>query len=140
MEGIKMALETLKGVESINGVDIVVMDDLREKFPEKFNESGSMDYEWFEKDIRPNKFIYVRNDKNSLSFTIQNGPIKEVGLNGCQVTDVVAVAKHIIEQLQKKFPCRENAMTITKLDEALMWQNKRTADREARNVEGTSNK
>ena len=135
-----MALETLKGVESINGVDIVVMDDLREKFPEKFNESGSMDYEWFEKDIRPNKFIYVRNDKNSLSFTIQNGPIKEVGLNGCQVTDVVAVAKHIIEQLQKKFPCRENAMTITKLDEALMWQNKRTADREARNVEGTSNK
>ena len=133
-----MALETLKGVESVRGVDVVVMDDLREKYPDKFEESGQMNWEWFEKEIRPNKFIYVRNDKNSLSFTIQNGPIKEVGLNGCQVVDVIAVAKKIIEELQAKFPCRENAMTITKLDEALMWQDKRTADREARNVEGKS--
>lgn len=27
-------------------------------------------------------------------------------------------------------------MTITKLDEAIMWQDKRNADREARGVEG----
>ncbi len=133
-----MALETLKNLTKVNGHNIVIMDDLREKFPEKFNESGSMDYKWFEKEIRPTNFIYVRNDVNSLSFTIQNGPIKEVALNGCQVTDVIAVAKHIIEQLNKSFPCRENAMTITKLDEALMWQDKRTKDREARNVEGLS--
>jgi len=133
-----MALETLNGLKKINGETIVVMDDLREQFPEKFNESGSMDYKWFEKDVRPHNFIYVRNDVNSLSFTIQKGPIKEVGKNGCQVVDVIAVAKHIIEQLNAKFPCRENAMTITKLDEALMWQEKRTKDREARQVEGTS--
>ena len=44
----------------------------------------------------------------------------------------------MIEELNKKFPCRENAVTITKLDEALMWQEKRTKDREARKVEGTS--
>ena len=131
-----MALETMKGLKSINGENIVVMDELREKFPEKFNESGSMDYKWFESEIRPSNFIYVRNDVNSLSFTIQNGPIKENGKNGCQVVDVIAVAKHIIEQLNSKFPCRENAMTITKLDEALMWQEKRTKDRESRNVEG----
>lgn len=112
------------------------MDELREQFPEKFNESGSMDYKWFEKDIRPHNFIYVRHDVNSLSFTIQNGPIKEAGKNGCQVTDIIAVAKHIFEELNKKFPCRENAMTITHLDEALLWQMKRTMDREARNVEG----
>lgn len=133
-----MALETLKGLKKINGETIVVMDELREQFPEKFNESGSMDYKWFEKDVRPHNFIYVRNDVNSLSFTIQNGPIKEVGKNGCQVVDVIAVAKHILEQLNAKFPCRENAMTITHLDEALMWQEKRTKDREARNVEGLS--
>ena len=30
----------------------------------------------------------------------------------------------------------ENAITITKLEEALMWQNKRTLDREKRGVEG----
>lgn len=131
-----MCLETMKGIKEINGEKVVVMDELREEFPEKFNESGSMDYKWFEKDIRPHNFIYVRHDVNSLSFTLQNGPVKEVGKNGCQVTDVIAVAKHIIEELNKKFPCRENAMTITKLDEALMWQKKRTDDREARKVEG----
>ncbi len=38
--------------------------------------------------------------------------------------------------LQAKFPCRENAIAITKLDEALLWLNKRTADRIKRNVEG----
>ena len=97
-----------------------------------------MDHKWFEETIRPNSFIYVRNDKNSLSFTLQNGPIKEVGVNGCQVVDVIETAKHIIEELNKKFPCRENAMTITKLDEALMWQEKRTKDRERRGVEGLS--
>ena len=133
-----MALETLKGVTRINGEQIIVMDELREKHPERFTETGAMDHKWFEETIRPNAFIYVRNDKNSLSFTIQNGPIKEAGKNGCQVVDVIAVAKHIIEQLNAKFPCRENAMTITKLDEALMWQEKRTRDREARNVEGMS--
>jgi len=133
-----MALETLKDVKKIGKFDLVVMDELREKFPEKFNESGAMDYKWFEKDIRPNNFIYVRHDVNSLSFTIQNGPVKENGVNGCQVNEVIEAAKIIIEGLNKSFPCRENAMVITKLDEALMWLDKRTKDREARGVEGKS--
>ena len=38
--------------------------------------------------------------------------------------------------LQSKFPCRENALVITKLEESLMWLNKRTQDRMKRNVEG----
>jgi len=29
---------------------------------------------------------------------------------------------------ESKFKCRENSMAITKLDEALMWLNKRTVD------------
>lgn len=38
--------------------------------------------------------------------------------------------------LNAKFPCRENALAITKLEETLMWLEKRTADRQARGVEG----
>lgn len=38
--------------------------------------------------------------------------------------------------LQGKFPCRENAIVITKLQESLMWLEKRTSDRKKRNVEG----
>jgi arginine/lysine/ornithine decarboxylase len=134
----KMALETLKDIKEIDGFKVIVMDELKEQHPEKFNESGSMDYKWFEKDIRPNNFIYVRNDKNSLSFTIQDGPIKENGINGCQLQTIIEAVKIIIEGLNKKFPCRENAMVITKLDEAMMWSKKRTDDREKRKVEGLS--
>jgi len=131
-----MALETLKGISEINGEKVIIMDELREQFPERFTETGAMDHKWFEETILPHAFIYVRHDKNSVSFTIQNGPIKEVGKNGCQLTDMIAVAKHMLQRPQDKFPCRENAMTITKLDEALMWQEKRTQDRETRGVEG----
>jgi hypothetical protein len=133
-----MALETLKGVKQINGENIVDMVALKEEHPDMFRPDGSMHYHLFEERIRPHNFIYVRHDVNSLAFTIQNGPIKEVGKNGCQVEDVMAVAKHIVEELNKKFPCRENSMVITKLDEAIMWSKKRTADRQARNVEGQS--
>lgn len=38
--------------------------------------------------------------------------------------------------LQNAFPCRENAIAITHLETALLWLNKRTADRVKRNVEG----
>lgn len=133
-----MALNTLKGVKEIGGFPLVVMDNLREKFPEKFNASGSMDYVWFEKDIRPHHFVYVRNDVNSLSFTLQNGPIKEVGVNGCQVDTIIAAAKQILVGLNDQFPCRENSLAVTKLDEALHWLEHRKKARESRGVEGTS--
>ena len=133
-----MALETLKGITEIGGFGVVVMDELREKYPEKFNASGAMDYGWFEADIRPKNFIYVRNDKNSISFTIQNGPIKENGVNGCQVDTIIEAAKVILEGLDKSFPCYENSWAIGKLNEVLNCLKERKEDREKRGVEGTS--
>jgi hypothetical protein len=131
-----MALETLKGINQIDGFSVVVMDELRNKFPEKFNASGGMDYNWFETEIRPKNFIYVRHDVNSISFTIQNGPVSENGVNGCQVDQLISAAKTIIEGLNKKFPCRENALAITKLEEAAHWLEHRKKERTARGVEG----
>lgn len=61
--------------------------------------------------------------------------------NGAFVETVISAAKQRLEYFQeasnKKFSCRENAVAITKLDEALMWLEKRTKDREERAVEGT---
>ena len=61
--------------------------------------------------------------------------------DGAFVETVIAAAKQRIEFYQYvadgKFKCRENAMAITKLDEALMWLQCRTQDRETRQVEGT---
>lgn len=133
-----MAVKTLKGVDEVGGFTLVDMDTLREKYPDRFNESGAMDWQWFERDIRPNHFVYVRHDKNSISFTLQNGPVKESGVNGCQVDTLIEAAKMIIEGLNQEFPCRENSLAITKLDEALLWLGKRKAEREKRGVEGLS--
>lgn len=72
----------------------------------------------------------------------QNGPLNRGAErkepNGAFVETVINAAKQRIEYYQEsKFKCRENAMAITKLDEALLWLNKRTLDRENRAVEGT---
>ena len=133
-----MALETLVGVKNIGGFPVVVMDELREQYPDKFNESGAMDYKWFEKDVRPHNFIYVRHDVNSLSFTIQNGPVKENGVNGCQVDTVIYAAMEILHGLNKKFPCVENERAISSLADAIKHLAERKANRESRGVEGTS--
>lgn len=124
-----MALETLKGVEEIGGFKV-----LGER-PKKA--SGEVDWALFDEQ-RKEKPIYVDHDVNMISFRIQNGPIKEVGVNGCQVDTLIWTAKTILEGLNKKFPCRENACAITKLDEAIHWLVARTKDRELRKVEGTS--
>jgi len=131
-----MGLETLKGLSKLGQYQIVHMDQLKELHPEMFDESGAMDWKIFEREIRPFSYIYARHDKHSLSFTLQTGPIKEVGVNGCQIDALILAAKTIIEGLNKKFPCRENAIVITKLDEALHWLEHRKKDREERGVEG----
>lgn len=130
-------INSLKEVKEINGKAICVMDDLREKFPEKFNESGAMDYKWFESDIRPNFNIFLRHDVDSISFNMLTSPASEGGdLNRCQWSDLVATGLEQLKYLNSKFPCRENSLVITKLEEALMWNDKRTQDRIRRNVEG----
>ncbi len=66
------------------------------------------------------------NDKGDLK-TINDGTTNE---------EVLEVLVDRMKYLQAKFPCRENAIVITKLEESLMWLEKRTADRKKRNVEG----
>lgn len=81
-------------------------------------------------------FITIEGSK--VTFQIQEGPIKEVGVNGCQIDDVIEFAKNTIEGFNKSYPCRENSVVITKLDEALLWLMKRKMDREKRGVEGVN--
>ena len=61
--------------------------------------------------------------------------------NGAFVETVIDAAKQRIEWFQSaggaRFSCRENALAITKLEEALHWLNHRTAKREAKGIEGT---
>ena len=87
-------------------------------------------------------FIEIENGKEEVGiapvvkFTIQSDPISEVGVNGCQATDMLEYVKCLFESLNEAFPCRENSLTITKIEEALHWQEARTKDRVYRMVEG----
>lgn len=69
----------------------------------------------------------------------QNGPIKEEGYNGISQEALFAVIIDRLEGFQSgKFACRENAVALTHTETALLWLAKRTMDRLARSVEGTS--
>lgn len=80
-----------------------------------------------------------------INITWQDGPLgrgsdrKEP--NGAFVESVVQAAIGRLEFYQRanigKFACRENAIALTHLETALMWLEKRTRDREERDVEGT---
>lgn len=130
-------MNTIKHLKEINGKAICVMDDLREKFPEKFNESGSMDYRWFEREIRPNFNIFVRHDVDSISFNMLTKPASEGGdLNRCQLVDLVKVGFEMLSYLNEKFPCMENEKSLEALNDFFHWQHERTENRKARNVEG----
>ena len=68
----------------------------------------------------------------------QEGPIKECGVNGVCNEDLINMVLERLEAFQNtEFKCRENAIAITKLEEALLWLRKRTMAREQRGVEGT---
>jgi hypothetical protein len=68
----------------------------------------------------------------------QEGPIKECGVNGVCNEDLIAMVICRLEHFQKsEFACRDNAVAITKLEEALLWLRKRTMGRENRGIEGT---
>ena len=68
----------------------------------------------------------------------QNGPIKEAGVNGVMNEDLIAIVIDRMRGFQSgDYSCRDNALALTKLEEALMWLRHRTDEREARGVEGT---
>jgi hypothetical protein len=92
------------------------------------------------------RFIEIENAQDEkgkapiVSFTIQSDPIGEVGVNGIQAVDMLEYVKYLFESLNDAFPCRENALTITKIEEAIHWQHARTRDRINRKVEGQNKK
>lgn len=85
---------------------------------------------------------YVRGVGIAIDW--QNGPLGRVGTdervepNGAFVEDVLAAALQRIQHYQAgDFRCRENALAITKIEEALMWLDARTRRRVAEGTEGT---
>lgn len=76
-----------------------------------------------------------------LLILFQNGPIKEAGVNGITQEALLAIVIDRLRSFQAgPFSCRENAIALTKCEEALMWLQRRTVARIKRGVEGTNQK
>ena len=78
-----------------------------------------------------------------VKIQFQNGPLQDTGNvpNGLSIESLLAVCEDRLIGFQGgQFACRENAIALTKLQEAMMWLQKRTRDRMARGVEGTLQK
>lgn len=68
----------------------------------------------------------------------QNGPINEVGANGLSNESLLAIVEDRLRGFQSgQFACRENALALTHLQEAMHWLHHRTRERVQRGVEGT---
>ena len=81
----------------------------------------------------------VRIHEPFIDIQFQAGPIKEHGVNGTTIERIISVLVTRLEGFQKgPFRCRENALAITKLEEARQWLNERTQKRQAQGVEGTN--
>lgn len=73
-----------------------------------------------------------------LYINFQNGGIAEAGINGVTHEVLIAIVLDRLHAFQKGvFACRENALAITKLEEAQHWLFHRTLERTQRGVEGT---
>ena len=71
----------------------------------------------------------------------QNGPIKEVGVNGVTQECLLAICADRLRSFQAgPFASRENAVALTHIETAQLWLQKRTRERLARGVEGTHQK
>lgn len=68
----------------------------------------------------------------------QNGAINETGFNGITNESLLEVVIDRMRGFQSgKFACRENALALTHLEEAMNWLLYRTSRRVAQGVEGT---
>lgn len=75
----------------------------------------------------------------NLYILFQNGPINEKGVNGITQEALLAIVIDRLRSFQAgPFACRENALALTKCEEALHWLQQRAIARMRRGVEGTN--
>jgi len=89
--------------------------------------------------INPPEDPAMATTTDFVRVSFQNGPVKENGVNGCHQEDLLAIVIDRLQSFQNgKWACRENALALTKIQEAMHWLNHRTQSRIKRGVEGTN--
>lgn len=122
--------ERFHGTEEDQGYYVVYKDGYCSWSPTKAFEDGYTKIE--------------AGENEYLNIQLQDGPIKEKGVNGCQIDDVITYCRDKIIEFNNRiaesgesFACAENESAIQCLDGALLHLAERTAKRTAAGVEGT---
>lgn len=90
-------------------------------------------------DATGNASRHERDEAQHAIIVFQNGPINEAGVNGVTHEALLAILIDRLRSFQAgQFACRENALALTKLEEAQHWLHHRTLARMRRGVEGTN--
>lgn len=81
----------------------------------------------------------IRQDGTTyFDLKFQDGPIGEVGTNGITHEALLAVLIDRLQSFQRgEYACRENAIALTHLEDAMHWLQHRTRARVSRGIEGT---
>jgi hypothetical protein len=78
---------------------------------------------------------------NPFDVRFQDGAVAESGVNGATHEALLAIVEDRLKSFQAgPYACRENAIALTKIQEAMHWLHHRTRERLARGVEGTHQK
>lgn len=126
MKELEMALLTAKYTQ------VWVEDEFNFGAPHLFKVERSSEFAWPEDET-------TAGSNNLATIHFQEGPVLECGVNGVCHEDLIAMVICRLEHFQKgPYACRENALAITALEEALLRLRQRTMGRSNRNVEGTS--
>lgn len=84
------------------------------------------------------EYDVVLPDGKTTRISFQNGAINEAGINGLTQEVLLTIVVDRLRSFQKgPFACRENALALTKIEEAQHWLHSRTLARVVRGVEGT---
>ena len=137
-----MALETLKNLETIGGFKVIrnhgVCEDNGD-YMECTADGQRRRIKWSDYDeLRKDFPIGIDELNNMISLKVQNGPIKEVGVNGCQIDCFAHVLAAILMGFDPSLQSKENADAATYLNKAIDSLEARTKRRTEEGIEGTN--
>ncbi len=84
------------------------------------------------------EYLVTLPSGESVQLNFQNGPVAVAGVNGLTHEVLLAIVVDRLKSFQAgPFAGRENALALTKIEEAQHWLFARTLERMQRGVEGT---
>ena len=142
------AIKTLEGTMTATPDDIIIKGVNGEFYPckpEIFEKTyeivkdkpTSVELVETKHDLLTTKYTKVLKEKDFQYNTPHTFKVVRKDDNESLVDILIMVIRRLEGFQNSEFKCRENALALTHIEEALLWLRKRTMGREARGVEGT---